>query len=631
MATEHMTAEHTTAQHFLPGKDASLEASIAHMQARLSALGFHVEERSWLNPLGDIWSVHLRDRDCPLLFTNGKGSSRPAALASALGEFCERLACNYFWSHYYLGERYAGAAFSHHPQERWFPLPGNGVWPEEVLTDELRDFYDPEGSIDAASLVDRNTGNAERGICALPFTRLNDGKTVWFPVNILGNLYVSNGMAAGNSLPEARAQALSEIVERHVKFRVFGEGLCLPEVPTAVLARFPKLAAGVATLRAAGFGILVRDASLGGQYPVLCVTLLNPRDQGCYCSFGAHPRFEVALERALTELLQGRALDALDGFPEPGFDLDEISSAPNLEIHFVDSSGIVGWPFLGDAPDFDFCDWNFAATTDEDYAWLVRLIEAQGFDIYAADYTHLGVYACRILVPGMSEIYPVDDLEYENNSVANTFRDAILDFYRLGGSAGGDLLATLNELGLADERPVAALIGLAPDAGSLWEDLRLGELKTLLALIIGDEAAIREGCDWIRHFAQIDGKRRAVYRCIETLLDLRAAGLDKSCRQALASLYPAETLQQAKALLAALSTGSAEKKRKTGQKAEPKANARVSTLAQFCGLSASSTSNASGTEPDVLPETAPAGSLMHQRLLEAYDKVRRAHTTPGSH
>jgi hypothetical protein len=40
------------------------------------------------------------------------------------------------------------------------------------------------------------------------------------------------------------------------------------------------------------------------------------------------------------------------------------------------------------------------------------------------------------------------------------------------------LLDTLNESSLADERPVAALIGLAPDAGSFWEDLRIGELKT---------------------------------------------------------------------------------------------------------------------------------------------------------
>ena len=76
---------------FIPGKDASLEASIRTLQSKLEALDFHIEERSWLNPVEGVWSVHIRDRDCPLMFTNGKGASELAARASALGEYFERL------------------------------------------------------------------------------------------------------------------------------------------------------------------------------------------------------------------------------------------------------------------------------------------------------------------------------------------------------------------------------------------------------------------------------------------------------------------------------------------------------------------------------------------------------------
>ncbi len=394
---------------FIPGKDASLESSIVSMQGKLDKLGFHVEERSWLNPVDGVWSVHVRDRDCPLLFTNGKGGSRLAALASALGEFFERLSCNYFWTHYYLGDQFARRDFAHYPRERWFQPGPNGEWPGQLLTPELRTLYDPDGSIDANTLVDLNSGDSERGICALPYVRQRDGAEVWFPVNLIGNLYVSNGMSAGNTEMEARSQALSEILERHIKFRIISEGLCLPDVPEDVIARYPRIAAGIRGLREAGFGILVKDASLGGEYPVMNVTLLHPEDQGCFSSFGAHPRFEIALERALTELLQGRGLDALAGFPPPGFDLDEIAASPNIEIHFVDSSGIISWNFLGDTPDFEFCDWNFSNTTAEDYHWLIERIHRSGHDVYIADFTHLGVYACRILVPGMSEIYPLDE------------------------------------------------------------------------------------------------------------------------------------------------------------------------------------------------------------------------------
>lgn len=531
---------------FIPGKDASLESSIATMLAKLEKLDFHVEQRSWLNPVDGVWSVHVRDRDCPLLFTNGKGGSRLAALASALGEFFERLSCNYFWTHYYLGDQFAHRDFAHYPREQWFQPGPDGAWPEQLLSPELRQLYNPDGTIDANTLVDLNSGDAERGICALPYVRQRDGATVWFPVNIIGNLYVSNGMSAGNTEMEARTQALSEILERHVKFRIISEGLCLPDVPEHVIARHPRIAAGIRGLREAGFGILVKDASLGGEYPVMNVTLLHPEDQGCFSSFGAHPRFEIALERALTELLQGRGLDALAGFPPPGHDLDEIAASPNIEIHFVDSSGIISWNFLGNTPDFEFVDWNFSNTTAEDYHWLVERIHRCGYDIYVADFTHLGVYACRILVPGMSEIYPLDELEWENNSVGNLIREAILHLPELDEDECADLLETLNEFDLPDQRPISTLIGLAAEADSFWADLRVGELKTILALAIGDDEAIREGCEWVRHFEQIDPARRLVYRCIETLLELGSAD---GHRAALEHLYGRITLATAEAML----------------------------------------------------------------------------------
>ena len=571
-------------EHFIPGKDASLEHAIDSMQARLAALGFDIEECSWLNPVDNVWSVHVRNRACHLMFTNGKGATQLAARASALGEYFERLSCNYFWNHYYLGDSVANADFAHYPRERWFPVDGE-AWPADLLTPELQAFYNPEGSIPAESLIDMNTGHYGRGICAIPYVRQRDGAEVFFPVNIISNLYVSNGMSAGNTQNEARAQALSEILERHVKFKVIAEGLCLPDVPEAVIARYATIAAGIQGLREAGFGILVKDASLGGQYPVICVTMLNPRDQGVFASFGAHPRFEIALERALTELLQGRALEALDGFPPPGFDLDEVASAPNIEIHFVDSSGIVHWDFFGDTPDFDFVDWNFndleSGSTADDYTWLAQRIHADGHDIYIADFDHLGVYACRILVPGMSEIYPVDDLEWENNSNGAVVRPAVVNLAELDDDQCGQLLDILNELNIADEKPVAALIGLAPDAGSPWADLRVGELKAMLALAVGDTGAIREGCEWVRQFEQLDAGRRRVYACIATLLDMEDPNIYE---EALLSLFGEQTLDLATDL--------------------------IDGVVRFFGLPS--------------PGLDLAGCELHQRLLGEYAKVRAA-------
>ncbi|TDR72034.1 30S ribosomal protein S12 methylthiotransferase accessory factor YcaO [Paludibacterium purpuratum] len=531
-------------EHFIPGKDAALETTIARLQDRLAELGLEVEEQCWLNSVENVWSVHLANKHCPLIYVNGKGASELAARASALGEFFERVGNNYFWSHYYLGADIARRDTVFFPQERWFALEDGDHWPEGLLNRELKALYNPEGAIPASMLVELNSGNRERGICTLPYLRERDGATTWFPINIIGNLYVSNGMAAGNTAPEARTQALSEIVERYVKFKVLREGLCLPDVPQETIDRYPAIAAGIRGLRDAGFGILVKDASLGGQFPVMNVTLLNHRDQGVFASFGAHPRFEIALERALTELLQGRALAQLDGFPEPGFDMDEVADPQNLEIHFVDSSGVIAWRFFGDTPDFDFHHWNFSQTTTDDYAWITDCIHRAGYDIYCADFDHLGVYACRILVPGMSEIYPLEELEWENNSVGNTLRPYLLRLPSLNLAECRDLLDLLDSLGLDDLRPVPALIGVAADADSAWKELRIGELKTLLALALSDEDGIREGCDWIRHLRHMPPARHKVYRAIAALLDLQG-----DAEHSLTLLYGVDTVAQAKRVL----------------------------------------------------------------------------------
>jgi ribosomal protein S12 methylthiotransferase accessory factor len=582
-----MTVNSTTTETFIPSKDASLESSIRTLQGKLEALGIHVEEKSWLNEIEGIWSVHVIDRDCTRLFTNGKGASQLAARASALGEYFERLSTNYFWTHFYLGKTIANKEFVHYPNEQWFPLSkGNSgdKWPTGLLTPELQKFYNPEGTAVASQLIDLNSGNKERGICAIPYKRLRDDKTVYFPVNLIGNLYVSNGMSAGNTMMEARTQALAEIFERDIKYKIIREGICLPDVPEAVINRYPRIAMGIKGLRDAGYGILVKDASLGGQFPVMNVTLLHPEDQGCFASFGAHPRFEVALERALTELLQGRALGSLKGFVAPGFDMEEIADSQNLEIHFVDSSGVISWDFLRSTPDYAFVDWNFGTTTEEDYNWCVNTIHNSGHDMYIADFIHLGVYACRIFVPGMSEIYPVEELEWENNTVGNLVRPFALRLQDLKQEESAELLEMLLGLDLADELPVTTLIGLCADAGSNWVDLRAGELKTLAALAAGDTDSILDGCAWIAQFNELPPARAKVYRCIANLVQIEEEleNGDTALFEAnLALMYGKVTLSQARRL--------------------------VNQEEQYFGL-------------ENLGENMEA-SKMHQQLLSAYRKV----------
>lgn len=514
-----------TQQTFIPGKDAALEESIEKFQQKLTALGFNIEEASWLNPVPNVWSVHIRDKDCPQCFSNGKGASKKAALASALGEYFERLSTNYFWTDFYLGQDIANDDFVHYPNEKWFPIEDEALLPQGILDDRLFEHFDPNQELTPELLVDLQSGNYERGIVALPYVRQSDQQTVYIPQSIISNLYVSNGMSAGNSQFEARVQGLSEVFERYVKNKIIAEAISLPLIPQEVMARYPSIQAAIDKLEQEGFPILAYDASLGGKYPVICVILLNPTNGTCFASFGAHPKFQVALERTVTELLQGRSLKDLDVFSPPSFNNDDVAEHANLETHFIDSSGLISWDLFKDTPDYDFVDWNFSGKdTHEEYANLMAIFRAEKKDVYIMDYNHLGVYACRIIVPGMSDIYPADDLIYANSNMGMDWREILLDLphFHHDQETYQELLDELDEQGIDDATRVREFIGIVAPKASGWTTLRIGELKSMLYLALGDLAMALDWANWTYNMnsSVFTAERANYYRCLINSLEL---------------------------------------------------------------------------------------------------------------
>ena len=514
-----------TEQTFIPGKDAALEESIEKFQQKLTALGFNIEEASWLNPVPNVWSVHIRDKDCPQCFSNGKGASKKAALASALGEYFERLSTNYFWTDFYLGQGIANGDFVHYPNEKWFPIEDEALLPQGILDDRLFDHFDPNQELTPELLVDLQSGNYERGIVALPYVRQSDQQTVYIPQSIISNLYVSNGMSAGNSQFEARVQGLSEVFERYVKNKIIAEAISLPLIPQEVMARYPSIQAAIDKLEQEGFPILAYDASLGGKYPVICVILLNPTNGTCFASFGAHPKFQVALERTVTELLQGRSLKDLDVFSPPSFNNDDVAEHANLETHFIDSSGLISWDLFKDTPDYEFADWNFSGKdTHEEYDNLMAIFREESKEVYIMDYNHLGVYACRIIVPGMSDIYPADDLIYANSNMGMDWREILLDLphFHHDQETYQELLDELDEQGIDDATRVREFIGIVAPKASGWTTLRIGELKSMLYLALGDLAMALDWANWTYNMnsSVFTAERANYYRCLINSLEL---------------------------------------------------------------------------------------------------------------
>ena len=174
--------------------------------------------------------------------------------------------------------------------------------------------------------------------------------------------------------------------------------------------------------------------------------------------------------------------------PRPTFESNAVTEPNNFVEHFIDSSGVVSWRFFSAKADFDFVEWDFSGqgtnSNAMEAATLFALLEGMGKEVYMAVYDQLGATACRILVPGYSEIYPVEDLIWDNTNKALAFRADILNLHRLDDRSLKSLLKRLEEGELDDYTDIVTLIGIEFDENTVWGQLTVLELKLLIQLAL---------------------------------------------------------------------------------------------------------------------------------------------------
>lgn len=449
----------------LLSKNSPVEQSILKMQNILKDVGCEASFSQEKHPLQNCFSVNLASNEAPNhIYSNGKGVISDASIASAYGEYIERLQTNNFFIDFHLPNR------KYYPDEIAFDFDGG------YLNKQLKKIYNPNKELEPKDLIDFNSDYMDK-IVALPFINQSNNEQTYIPINILSNLFASNGLATGNTANEAKVQALSEIFERYVKIKIIKEGLSLPRFPDEVVKSFPKVYEDVQSLRNLGYKIEVLDASLGGVFPVTAISFINPKNSTLFVSFGAHPILEVSLERTMTELMQGRDLDNLDSFEIPTFDMELVSDYFNIEAHFIDSNGKLGFPFLSSKKSFDYSPWKYKGNgSDEEYAFLTDILKSQDRDMYLREYTYLDFYSCQMIVPHFSEVYPIDDMVYNNKNNGKLIRDMVLNFEKYDAN---DILDTIDSLD--NSLNIQLYIGVI-----FKENFTMLDFKAQLLLLLGE-------------------------------------------------------------------------------------------------------------------------------------------------
>jgi ribosomal protein S12 methylthiotransferase accessory factor len=184
----------------------------------------------------------------------------------------------------------------------------------------------------------------------------------------------------------------------------------------------------------------------------------------------------------------------------------------------------VSWRFFSSKADFDFVEWDFSGhgenSNAEEAATLFGMLEDMGKEVYMAVYDDLGATACRILVPGYSEIYPVEDLIWDNTNKALAFRADILNLHGLDDAGLKALLKRLEDSELDDYTDIITLIGIEFDENTDWGQLTILELKLLINLALKNFEETQELVGAYLQYNENTAERGLFYQALNVVLEV---------------------------------------------------------------------------------------------------------------
>ncbi len=398
-----MTSKHIDEQF----KDRSPEETVENIRSILADLGIEMTERHNRSGLENCHSYHISAVDSSALCSNGKGVTEEFSKASAYGEFIERLQCGLFF--YKYQSLYTDPAMNlqtYAPDGKYMTmaeLVENGEWMDWLIAEYgnglTREKLAQQCKMYACTTEDR--------ILTVPFYSIFEDKYVYLPAGFIEQMYSANGCCAGNTKEEALVHAFSEIMERRCDISVLLSGESVPIIPDEVLHSFPTVSKILKKLEEEKiYDVTVFDYSGGCGFPVVATRIINKKAHTYLVCAGADPVLELAIQRTLTEIFQGRnivdfrsahngrILKNIADFPQAHNVLNLLETGNGLYAldYFVD----------GEKSDAAFPD-NSNLTNKELLKKMLSMFRSFGKPVYVRNNAFLEFPCFKVIVPGFSE------------------------------------------------------------------------------------------------------------------------------------------------------------------------------------------------------------------------------------
>lgn len=360
---------------------------------------------------------------CLNLVVNGKGTTPEYSLASAYGEFMERLQNNWkLW-----GERYATKLFLK-------TLPPNSEYVNRIKRENLEldfELYPDEKKIKLRDLLCnddkifenlisnslsylKDNYDLNREILCVPyFNAFHNNLTYLPPKNVILG---TNGLCAGNTVEEALIQGLCEIFERYAVRQVFLQGIIPPIIPHEYFNETEVLNKINILKNEKQIETIILDASLNIGLPVIGILFIDKVNKLYTFSFGGATDPVIALERCLTEIYQSDTPEIrmnkiynkkYTQVLYPGRNEEEIRTFNY--IHQVTHGGgeldIEEFLIKESTYSFEKIHTIEGNTYREEFNNLINLIKSLNWDLLIRDNSILDFPSYSIYIPNISEVF----------------------------------------------------------------------------------------------------------------------------------------------------------------------------------------------------------------------------------
>lgn len=395
-------------------KECSPDETIIRIRSILSKYGIPTSLTAEYD-YKELWySNRLELLSTTFIGSNGKGVSREYAIASAYGEFMERIQSKFLLN---------GLFF------RKFEPSNNNKQISSMVLKKLHSRY--------TNLSDLS--NAISKYETVKYNFVPNGKEINLPDIYINLTCGSNGLASGNTFAEAFCQGTCEIFERYVVREIYygtydvGTFRRVDES----LYRDTKSFTMIEAIRSKGYSVTIIDCTLGNRLPVLGILLQDPTLLKYHFRLASDINLDICLQRCITEIFQGINFDLRFRLhmnrEEINYSGTNFWNNINIDQEYtrtiIDGTGKLPKRFF--LQQMQHCDTLTIfspenMTNDEAAKHILLLAKQWSNEVYVANLTKLGFPTIRIFIPGLSECFYYDKVPLDK--VFNLFSNLKKNF-----------------------------------------------------------------------------------------------------------------------------------------------------------------------------------------------------------